>query len=69
MKLYRLDTKLSDGTYWVLANDPTDAETKLSTFLYKHDYGFSNDRKVTSIMPIAESVSDEAFITGKKLIL
>lgn len=66
MKLYKLETKI--GTYWVIAEHPTQAEQKLAHTLNENDYGFSNDRKVISITHIADAVTD-SFMTGKHLIL
>jgi hypothetical protein len=45
MKLYKLITGL--GTYWVIAKDPTEAETKLNTVLNAGSgYGFSEVKEI-----------------------
>lgn len=67
MKLYRLTTK-GLGDYWVVAKDPTDAETKLKHILDSKDYGFTDGRKVTTIEVIAEEIVDR-FMKDKRLIL
>lgn len=69
MNLYRVSTKLPSPDYWSVAKDYTEAANKVSDFLNKHDYGFTNDRKVVSVTLIAEGITDERFITGKHLIL
>jgi hypothetical protein len=66
MKLYRLETGI--GTYWVVAEHPTDAEKKLMHVLNENNYGFHKDRTVTRIDVIAEQINSN-FITGKFLIL
>lgn len=67
MKLYRLETGLINGDYWVLAKDPTEAENKLIAYL--KDYGFADKRKVTAIIPVAEATDDLRYITNKNLVL
>lgn len=66
MTLYKLENKI--GTYWVIANDPTEAVNKLKGILDKNDYGFYDNRKVNTITVVAESI-DNQFLTGKFLIL
>ena len=66
MKLYKVENKL--GIYWIIANDPTDAENKLLNILDRNDYGFFDDRKVKQITVIAEAI-DNQFLTDKYLIL
>jgi len=57
MKLYKLINKI--GTYWVVAKDPTEAESKLMKLLEAGDgYGFSGDRVVREIHFIADQVID-----------
>lgn len=51
--LYKLSTGL--GTYYVIANDPTEAQYSLEEVFRKQDYGFDHKRKVTNIELIAES--------------
>ncbi len=65
MKLYKLTTGLGD--YWVIANDPTQAEHKLTTILDVADYGLTKKRIVTQINLIADEIKDE-FLTDKFLI-
>lgn len=68
MKLYKLVTGFTNGEYYVLANDPTEAESKLNK--YVDGYGFTDDRKVKSIHIIAESKSENTnYIGGKNLVL
>lgn len=43
-KLYKLVNRI--GTYWVIAKDPTDAETKLALLLNNADYGTTETRIV-----------------------
>ncbi len=65
--LYKLVTGL--GTYWVIAKDPTDAETKITQILNRQDYGFTKDRVVMEIHRIADEISEDQFgITGKFLV-
>ncbi len=68
MNLYRLTT-LGLGDYWVVASDPTTAETLLLSTLNKADYGFRNSREVLIITKIASANQDYRFISDKKLIL
>lgn len=67
MKLYKINNGI--GTYWVVAEHPTEAEAKLKTMLDAADYGFSEKRKALSIEIIAEHFVDKDCPTGKKLIL
>ena len=64
--LYKIKNELAD--YFIIANDPTEAEQKLLKVLNDADYGFSRKRKTISITPIAEEITDN-FLTGKTLIL
>ena len=66
MKLYRIENGL--GTYWVVAEHPTEAEQKLKSLLDKNDYGFSDKRKATAITIIAEAIEDN-YLTNKFLVL
>lgn len=66
MKLYKIENRI--GIYWVVANDPTEAENKLLKILNQYDYGFSNDRKIITITVIAEQITDQ-FLTGKYLVI
>lgn len=66
MKLYKIENRI--GTYWVVANDPTEAENKLLKILNQYDYGLSNDRKIITITVIAEQITDQ-FLTGKHLVI
>jgi len=64
-KLYRIENGL--GSYFVIAEHPTEAQNKLKEVLDKNDYGFSNKREVISITPLATEIDNE-FLTGKFLI-
>lgn len=66
MKLYKIENGI--GTYWVVAEHPTEAEQKLKFLLDKNDYGFTDKRKALSITIIAEAVENN-YIAGKFLIL
>lgn len=56
MTLYLLTTNLGD--FYVLANDPTRAVTKLEELLDKKDYGFSLNRKVVNIRVITNVINE-----------
>lgn len=64
--LYRLTTRLGD--YWVSASHPTEAQEKLVNILDVGNYGFSKDRKVTTIELIAEGIGDNGIQPGKFFI-
>ena len=66
MKLYRLENTL--GRWYVLAHDPTEAETKLMKLLEDNDYGFDPDRVVKEFHLIATAPTDKRFITDHFLI-
>lgn len=70
MKLYKLINELGD--YWVIANDPTEAEKKLMKVLDDGEgYGFTSKRIVKQIHLVAEEiiVSESPFhLTGKFLL-
>jgi hypothetical protein len=68
-KLYKLVNGI--GTYWVIAKDPTDAETKLMALLDAGSgYGYSSNRKVTEIYLIAEEIySPPTGLSGRFLVL
>ena len=66
MKLYKIINGI--GTYWVVANDPTQAEQKLLKLLNDADYGFSSQRPAQEIHVIAEAADDTRFITNKFFI-
>ena len=67
MKLFQLTTT-GLGDYWVVANNPTEAENKLVNILNEYNYGYSTCRKVTIIKIIAEHITDQ-FLTGKRLVI
>lgn len=67
MKLYTVTNKL--GTWWVIADHPSEAENKVLEFLSNADYGFHDERKATTIQLIAEGATDYKFISGKFLII
>lgn len=63
MNLYRLHNGIGD--YWVVATDPTQAESKLKEVLdHGSGYGFSSDRQVTQINLIAESIEKSSLPVG-----
>lgn len=66
MKLYGLTTGI--GYYYVVANDPTEAELKLLNLLNENDYGYSRNREVTRIDLLAKE-ADNRYLTGKFLVL
>lgn len=74
MNLYLLSTKKLDDFY-LLANNPLEAQTSLEHELNKADYGFYDDRKVVNIRLLAEEIevankSDKLnFSSKKKLII
>lgn len=67
MKLYLLTTGVAD--YYVLANDPSTAETRLINMLNVAEYGYTRERKVTNIQVLAEAIEDVRFLTGKNLLI
>ena len=53
--LYKISNGLGD--YYVIANDPTEANNKLKEVLDAgQGYGFSSNRKTKSIIPVAEEI-------------
>jgi len=66
MKLYKIENRI--GIYWVVANDPTEAENKLLKIFNKENYGFSDHRKTITITVIAEQIVDQ-FLSGKHLVI
>jgi hypothetical protein len=62
IKLYRVKLKGLQGTNvstvhghpYVLANDPTEALSKVQDYLNKKDLGFSKDREMDTIELLAE---------------
>lgn len=66
MKLFKIENGI--GTYWVIAEHPTQAEEKLKAILDANDYGFSDKRKAVTITVIAEVVETN-YLTGKFLVL
>jgi hypothetical protein len=70
LKLYRLINGI--GTYFVIATDPTTAQTRLHQRLDKDSYGFSKDRQVKEIQLIADQITDDSLgLSGelKKLLI
>lgn len=69
MKLYLLST-VGLGDYYVVAEDPTSAESSLSKLLYSQDYGYSDSRIVNTIKLLAKGV-DRNFVNlgTQRLIL
>lgn len=65
MTLYKIENGI--GTYWVVAEDLTEADEKLTKVLDYADYGFIAQRKTITITVIAEEVEDN--LTGKFLVL
>ena len=61
MRLYKLINGL--GEYYVIANDPTEAEQKLKTVLDAgNGYGFERKRKVTGIDIIADEITKDGSV-------
>lgn len=54
--LYLLETR-SLGTYYVIADDPTQARNKLRGLLDKADYGFNHYREIMVIKLIARELT------------
>lgn len=70
MTLYRLICGL--GTYFVIAEHPTQAQEKLEKILNDNDYGFDKDRVVTEIKSVATAIAiDNQFSlsSGHTLVL
>ena len=72
MKLYLLTTQKL-GDFYVVASDPTRAETMLILMLNKADYGFSDDRKVVNIKNLATEIhnfpDDKPFFSDKSNLI
>jgi hypothetical protein len=68
-KLYLLTTA-GLGDYYIVAKDPTSAESSLSKLLYSQDYGSSISRVVNNIKLLAKGV-DRGFVNlgTQRLIL
>jgi len=69
MTLYRLSCGL--GTFFAVAEDPTEARNKLEKILTNRDWGFDKDRVVTEIKTIATVITDSQFSlsNGDTLVL
>lgn len=52
--LYLVSTR-GLGQFYVIANDPTEAEKALIKIFDDQDYGFKKDRRVTNIQWLAEA--------------
>ena len=55
MNLYSLTNGI--GTFYVVANDPTEAKLLLESNLDKADYGFSVDREVVTVVLLTHEVT------------
>jgi hypothetical protein len=64
MKLYLLKTNLHNDFY-IVANDPTEAETMLMELLNHADYGFSKDRTVKTITVVDDELKNYSWEGGK----
>lgn len=73
MKLYKITTAIEKfNPAYVLANDPKEAEDIVKDWLEKEKYGFSKNRIVTHIEPIAETrlyTEYKSVLIGKDLEL
>lgn len=74
MKIYKLINQVD--TYWVIANDPTDALERLNKVLNAGEgYGFSSKRTVTEIHLVADEITKSNSelwpydLTGKHLLI
>ena len=67
MDLYLVTTS-GLGSFYVVANHPTEAQEKLSTKFSKINYGFQSDRKVLKI-EFVTSVLENVFDSEHSLIL
>lgn len=54
-KLYLVSTKTL-GDYYVVAENPNEAQDRLKTLLDKADYGFSDSRKIINIKLLADEL-------------
>lgn len=64
--LYRITNGI--GTYYVVADHPTEAANKLMDVLNQNNYGFFEDRKPKVIEPVAEEIVAD-HLTNRKLLL
>ncbi len=55
MRLYRLENRINNNWY-VIADNPTEAENILESALYTENYGFTEQRKVTKIELVATEI-------------
>jgi len=71
MNLYLVTNKIN--SFYVLANDPTEAEKKLMARLEAADYGFYQDRVVKKIELVACEVTNtfngRPFFCGGNLLI
>lgn len=73
MKLYLLTTA-GLGDFYVIADNPSEAESHVLELLNKADYGFTSQRKICNIKVVAEEVGEfpkdkPNFSSGNNLIL
>lgn len=57
------------GQFYVIANDPTEAEKALIKIFDDQDYGFKKDRRVTNIQWLAEEAFKPDYQDNKKPFL
>ncbi len=60
--LYQIKNEI--GTYYVVADDPTQAMCSLEKVFNDNDYGFSDQRKTRSIAVLAEEIGEAPFALG-----
>lgn len=68
MKLYELHTA-GLKSFFVLAEDSTAAENKLTKILNKADYGFRDSRKITQINIVSTEIKNDNLSSGDRLII
>lgn len=72
MNLYLLTTR-GLGEFYMVANDPTEAEGRLQELLARADYGIRDKRQVINIQWLATEIGTfrekPFFSSGNKLIL
>jgi ribonucleotide monophosphatase NagD (HAD superfamily) len=64
MKLYMLKT-IFHNDFYIVANDPTQAENRLTELLDKAKFRWSYDRIVKSIIVIADELKNYSWTGGK----
>ena len=65
MKLYTLQTK-GLGEFYVLADNPHDADTKLQKLFSENNYGYISDRLVMNTRLITEETGKKPFVFSEE---